>query len=263
MCFYYSARKMAEEGREHMALLRLDRIIVSMGSYSRKEVRQLVKNGRIRVNERIAAASDEKYDPETVRIFLDGEPLLYRRYIYIMMHKPSGILSATEDGRSETVLDRLPQPLKKQGLFPVGRLDKDTEGLLLLTNDGALAHRLLAPRSHVNKVYYAKVEGTLTEEDAQRFAKGMLLPDGLQCMPAQLQILNDGKEALVTVQEGKFHQVKRMLAACGKPVCCLKRLSMGPLQLDSTLERGQWRYLTSDEEQQLEKAGECGSLVQK
>ena len=177
---------------------------------------------------------------------MDGEDIGYQRFTYIMLHKPAGVLSAVEDKRQKTVLDLLPEELQKRGLSPVGRLDKDTEGLLLLTNDGELTHKLLSPRHHVDKVYYARVDGKLEEKDCAAFAAGMTLGDGLECMPAKLEILGDS-EALVTLQEGKFHQVKRMLAACGKPVTYLRRLSMGPLKLDETLPCGSFRHLTADE----------------
>ena len=167
-----------------------------------------------------------------------------------MLHKPAGVLSAVEDRRQKTVLDLLPEELQKRGLSPVGRLDKDTEGLLLLTNDGELTHHLLSPRHHVDKVYYARVEGELEQADCEAFAAGMTLGDGLECMPAGLKILSPD-EALVTLQEGKFHQVKRMLAARGKPVVYLKRLSMGPLQLDEVLQPGEFRHLTEEETDSL------------
>ena len=172
------------------------------------------------------------------------------RFTYVMLHKPAGVLSATEDTRQQTVLDLLPPELRRRSLSPVGRLDKDTEGLLLLTNDGALAHRLLAPRSHVDKVYYARVEGALEPADAAAFAAGMTLGDGLECLPAGLEILSPW-ECLVTLREGKFHQVKRMLAARGKPVTYLKRLSMGPLRLDPELAPGAFRMLTAEEKKAL------------
>ena len=155
-----------------------------------------------------------------------------------------------QDKRQKTVLDLLPEELQRRNLSPVGRLDKDTEGLLLLTNDGELTHRLLSPRHHVDKVYYARVDGRLEEADCAAFAAGITLGDGLECMPAGLEILSDS-EALVTLQEGKFHQVKRMLAFCGKPVVYLKRLSMGPLRLDESLQPGEFRHLTEDEEKLL------------
>ncbi|MEE0416372.1 MAG: 16S rRNA pseudouridine(516) synthase, partial [Oscillospiraceae bacterium] len=179
----------------------------------------------------------------------DGHPIAYQEYHYLMLHKPAGCVTATEDRRDKTVMDYLPDNLRR-GLSPVGRLDKDTEGLLLLTNDGLLAHRLLAPRSHVDKVYYARVEGALEPADAAAFAAGMTLGDGLECLPAGLEILSPG-ECLVTLREGKFHQVKRMLAARGKPVTYLKRLSMGPLRLDPELAPGAFRMLTAEEKKAL------------
>ena len=228
---------------------RLDKIISATGKKSRREVKLLVKQGRILVDGIPAASADMKVDPETMEIVLDGENLGYEKFTYIMLHKPAGVLSAVEDSRQKTVLDLLPEELQKRDLSPVGRLDKDTEGLLLLTNDGALTHRLLSPKSHVDKVYYARVEGKLEESDIAAFREGIALKD-FTCMPAGLTILSD-TECLVTLHEGKFHQVKRMLASRGKPVVYLKRLSMGPLQLDEGLSAGQWRHLTANERNSL------------
>ncbi len=225
---------------------RLDKIISATGKKSRREVKILVKQGRILVDGVPASTPEMKVDPAISEILLDGEDIGYRRFTYLMLHKPAGVLSAVEDKRQKTVLDLLPEELQKRGLSPVGRLDKDTEGLLLLTNDGDLTHHLLSPRHHVDKVYYARVDGVLNEADCAAFAAGMTLGDGLECMPAGLEILSPG-EALVTLQEGKFHQVKRMLAARGKPVTYLKRLSMGPLQLDEALQPGEFRHLTEEE----------------
>ena len=225
---------------------RLDKLVSATGKYSRREVKLLVKQGRIMIDGIPAAASDVKVDTAVSEILLDGEDLGYQRFTYIMLHKPAGVLSAVEDSRQQTVLDLLTPELKKRGLSPVGRLDKDTEGLLLLTNDGDLTHRLLSPRHHVDKVYYARVDGRLEQADCAAFAAGMTLGDGLECMPAGLEILSSN-EALVTLQEGKFHQVKRMLAARGKPVLYLKRLSMGSLRLDEALKPGEFRPLTEEE----------------
>lgn len=236
-----------------MALERLDKLIASMGKYSRREVRKLVREGRVLVDGRIAASAEEKCDGETARITVNGEGLNYARFTYLMLHKPAGVLSATEDGRGKTVLDLLPRELQKRGLFPVGRLDKDTEGLLLLTNDGALAHALLSPKRHVDKIYYARVDGMLNEADCAAFEAGMTLGDGLVCLPAGLTLLRPG-ECLVTLREGKFHQVKRMLAARGAPVTYLKRLSMGPLTLDEALAPGEYRPLTENELAALQQA---------
>ena len=232
---------------------RLDKIIVSTGQFSRREVKQLVRQGRVLVDGIPARSAAEKADPETAEILVNGEAIVYRKYTWIMLNKPAGYLSATEDGRGATVLDLLPPELQKQGLFPVGRLDKDTEGLLLLTNEGGLAHDLLSPRHHVDKVYYTRVAGTLTEEDCKAFAAGMTLADGLNCQPAGLAILTAGdeSEAHVTLREGKFHQVKRMLAERGKPVLYLERIRMGNLTLDSQLSRGEFRFLTAEEMEKL------------
>lgn len=225
---------------------RLDKVISATGKKSRREVKDMVRQGRILVDGKIAAAADMKVDPLLAEILLDGEPLCYEKFTYIMLHKPAGVLSAVEDRKQKTVLDLLPPELQKRGLSPVGRLDKDTEGLLLLTNDGELTHKLLSPKYHVDKVYYAKVDGCLERADIEAFAAGMTLGDGLECLPAGLEILS-GSEALVTLHEGKFHQVKRMLAARGKPVLYLKRLRMGPLYLDENLPCGAYRPLHEEE----------------
>lgn len=229
---------------------RLDKIISATGKKSRREVREMVRQGRVLVDGKPAPAADMKVDPQTAVILLDGEPLGYEKFTYVMLHKPAGVLTATEDRRQETGLDLLPPELRRRALSPVGRLDKDTEGLLLLTNDGQLAHRLLSPKSHVDKVYYARVDGALEPGDIAAFAAGMTLGDGLECLPAGLEILSP-TEALVTLREGKFHQVKRMLAARGKPVLYLKRLSMGRLRLDPALAPGAWRMLTEEERSAL------------
>ena len=232
---------------------RLDKIIASTGKWSRREVKALVRQGRVLVDGVFARSAEEKAVPETAEIKVDGEVLVYRRFTWIMLNKPAGYLSATEDGRGKTVLDLLPPELQKQGLFPVGRLDKDTEGLLLLTNEGGLAHDLLSPRRHVDKVYYTRVSGRLTEEDCTAFAAGMTLDDGLVCQSAGLEILSAGEEseAHVTLQEGKFHQVKRMLAQRGKPVLYLERIRMGNLPLDPSLSRGDFRFLVETEVEML------------
>ena len=233
-----------------MEKARLDKIIAAGGRYSRREVRQLIRQGRVLVDGVPARAPEDKVDPESAEILVNGERLCYRRFTWLMLHKPAGVLSATEDGRGETVLDLLAPELRRQGLFPVGRLDKDTEGLLLLTNEGGLAHDLLSPKKHVDKVYYARTAGELEEADCRAFAAGMVLGDGLECLPAGLEILSagaGGSEALVTLREGKFHQVKRMLAARGKPVLYLKRMKMGNLTLDPALEPGEYRFLTEEE----------------
>ena len=236
-----------------MPMERLDKLLASTGRWSRAEAKRLVREGRVLAGGRVAASAEEKYDPEAVRLAVDGEPLRLCEHVYVMLHKPAGVLSATEDGRGKTVLDLLPEAYRKRGLFPVGRLDKDTVGLLLQTDDGALAHELLSPKKHVDKVYFTRTAGMLTEEDRAAFAAGMTLDGGLRCLPAELEILSSGaeSEALVTLREGKFHQIKRMLAARGKPVRYLKRLSMGTLSLDKALAPGEWRELTEAETKNL------------
>lgn len=232
---------------------RLDKVLAGTGRWSRREVKDLVRQGRVLVDGLPAAAPEQKVEPHGAEIRVDDVPMTYRRYTYVLLHKPEGVLSAVEDSRQQTVLDLLPPELRKQGLSPVGRLDKDTEGLLLLTNDGELTHRLLAPKSHVDKVYYARTRGTPTAADAARFARGITLEDGLHCLPAQLQIVGEN-EVLLTLREGKFHQAKRMLASCGTPVVYLKRLSMGPLRLEEGLLPGQFRHLAEEEISSLRAA---------
>ena len=186
-----------------MAVQRLDKIIASTGRWSRREVKLLVKQGRVLVDGFPARTPEDKVDPECTEITVNGENITWRQYTWVMLNKPAGYLSATEDGHGPTVLDLLPPELQKQGLFPVGRLDKDTEGLLLLTNEGVLAHDLLSPRHHVDKIYYARVDGLLTEEDCAAFEEGITLGDGLECRSAGLRILGEG-ECLVTLREGKI-----------------------------------------------------------
>lgn len=232
-----------------MGQQRLDKIIASTGKWSRREAKELARRGLVTVDGAAVRSVEEKFDPEAVEVRVNGEALAYRRYTWIMLNKPAGYLSATEDGKGETVLDLLPRELQRQELFPVGRLDKDTEGLLLLTNEGGLAHALLSPKRHVDKVYYVRTAGRLTEEDVRAFAAGLSLADGLQCLPAGLEILSAGEEseARITLREGKFHQIKRMLAARGKPVAYLERIQMGDLPLDRKLPRGAFRFLTEPE----------------
>lgn len=230
-----------------MAMERLDKLLASTGRWSRREVKELIARGRVLVDGCAAGRPEDKCDPQQTCIQVDGETVDCAPYVYIMLNKPGGLLSATQDKKQATVLDLLPEHLRRRGLFPVGRLDKDTEGLLLLTDDGPLGHELLSPRKHVDKVYYARVEGIIDQQDIDALAQGMTLGDGLTCLPAGLEPLGDGSVCLVTLREGKYHQVKRMLAARGKPVLYLKRLSMGPLKLDESLEKGEWRPLTDRE----------------
>lgn len=225
---------------------RLDKLLAGTGKWSRREEKALVRQGLVRVDGRLAASAEDKLDPAAAIITVAGETISLCRFTYVMLHKPASVLTATEDRKQPTVLDLLPPELRRIGLAPVGRLDKDTEGLLLLTNDGELAHRLLSPKYHVEKRYFARVDGELSAADAEAFARGMTLGDGLECLPAGLEVLPD-RVCIVTLREGKFHQVKRMLAARGAPVLYLKRLSMGPLTLDDSLAAGAYRLLRAEE----------------
>lgn len=225
---------------------RLDKLLAGTGKWSRREVKALVRQGLVRVDGRLAASAEDKLDPAAAIITVAGETISLCRFTYVMLHKPASVLTATEDRKQPTVLDLLPPELRRIGLAPVGRLDKDTEGLLLLTNDGELAHRLLSPKYHVEKRYFARVDGELSAADAEAFARGMTLGDGLECLPAGLEVLPD-RVCIVTLREGKFHQVKRMLAARGAPVLYLKRLSIGPLTLDDSLAAGAYRLLRAEE----------------
>ncbi|MCI2058711.1 MAG: rRNA pseudouridine synthase [Oscillibacter sp.] len=238
-----------------MKAQRLDKLLASTGKWSRREAKLLIRQGRVLTDGVPAASAEAQLDPETAEIAVDGEPLRLRENTWVMLNKPAGVLSATEDGAGPTVLDLLAPELRRKGLFPVGRLDKDTEGLLLLTDDGALAHRLLSPRHHVDKVYRARVDGCLTGEDCAAFRRGMVLKDGLHCLPAELEILEAGavSEARITLREGKFHQIKRMLAARGKPVLYLRREKMGNLPLDPELSSGAYRFLTDRELKTLQE----------
>lgn len=224
---------------------RLDKLLANTGRWSRKEAHELIKAGRVRVEGAVAKAKDQKVPPEAT-VTVDGEPLGPTGPTWLMLHKPQGVVSATEDPREQTVLSLLPGQFRRRGLFPVGRLDKDTTGLLLLTDDGPLAHALLSPRRHVDKVYALEVAGTLDGDDVAAFAAGLTLADGYTCLPADLE-LTGPSQGLVTLREGKYHQVKRMLASRGKPVVYLKRLGMGKLKLDPTLPAGAWRPLTPEE----------------
>lgn len=225
---------------------RLDKLLAGTGKWSRREVKALVRQGLVRVDGRLAASAEDKLDPAVAVVTVAGETVALHRFTYVLLHKPAGVLTATEDRKQPTVLDLLPPELRRIGLAPVGRLDKDTEGLLLLTNDGELAHRLLSPKYHVDKRYLARVDGELSATDAEAFARGMTLGDGLECLPAGLELL-PGHACIVTLREGKFHQVKRMLAARGAPVLYLKRLSMGPLVLEDSLAAGAYRLLRAEE----------------
>ncbi|WP_100013278.1 pseudouridine synthase [Lentibacillus sediminis] len=229
--------------------MRLDKLLANTGHGSRKEVKALLKKKQVSVNLEVVKDGSVHVDTKRDEVTVDGQPVHYQQFIYLMMNKPPDVISATEDSRERTVVDLLQEAQKRFQPFPVGRLDKDTEGLLLLTNDGKLAHQLTSPKKEVGKTYYAEVEGTLTEEDRAAFKAGVKLDDGYQTMPAELTIIEGGAMSRVeiTIYEGKFHQVKRMMEAVGKKVRFLKRLSMGSLYLDNTLKPGEYRELTEDE----------------
>jgi len=220
-----------------MTAMRLDRVLSEMGAASRSEAKTVIRAGRVTVNGEVCRRPEQKVDPAGDSLTLDGETLSYRRFHYYMMDKPVGVVTATEDREQRTVLDLLPPELRRMGLFPVGRLDKDTSGLLLLTDDGDFAHRVISPKFSVEKRYYACVEGEVDAGDIAAFAAGLTLRDGTVTLPAVLESLGPG-ECLVTVTEGKYHQVRRMLASRGKPVTALRRISVGGLTLEPGMEPG-------------------------
>lgn len=233
--------------------MRLDKLLANMGYGSRKEVKQLLKQKAVTVDGVYVKDSAMHVDPDKEDVSVYGERVVYTEFVYYMMNKPQGVVSATEDLRDETVVDLLDPLAQHFKPFPVGRLDKDTEGLLILTNDGNLAHNLLSPKKHVPKVYYAQIAGVVTEADGEAFARGVELDDGYMTKPGHLVILKSGEQSEIelTIQEGKFHQVKRMFEAVGKKVTYLKRISMGNLKLDEGLDLGEYRELTEEELEQL------------
>jgi len=230
-------------------VLRIDKMLANLGYGSRKEVKQLLKSGAVKIDDVVVKDAKQHVDTAKQSVTLNGEVIEYREFIYLMMNKPQGVLSATEDSACETVIDLLELEDQVYEPFPVGRLDKDTEGLLLITNDGQLAHRLLSPKKHVPKTYFAVIDGEVTEADIVAFSRGVTLDDGYETKPGELKILKSGirSDIELTITEGKFHQVKRMFQAVGKRVVYLQRISMGPLALDETLELGEYRELTEEE----------------
>lgn len=230
--------------------MRLDKFLANMGYGSRKDVKGLIKKKKVTVNEVTVKDSSSHVDQEQDTVKVTNRIVHYQKYIYIMMNKPRGYISATVDDRDKTVIDLLPPEYQLFKPFPVGRLDKDTEGLLLITNDGELAHQLTSPRKNIEKTYFAKVEGYTTGQDVVDFKDGIMLEDGYETKPAKLKILHaaDVSEIEVTITEGKFHQVKRMFEAVDKKVVYLKRISMGELKLDTDLQTGSFRKLTKEEE---------------
>lgn len=235
-----------------MAQLRLDKYLADMGIGTRSQIKEAAKKGRIQVNGQTEKKTDRKITPGDDQVIMDGQVIGYVHTEYYMLNKPQGVVSATEDRKYQTVVDLIADRQRKD-LFPVGRLDIDTEGLLLITNDGELAHRLLSPKKHVDKVYYAKVQGKVDESDVKAFADGVDIGDDTPTKSADLRILKSEEESEIelTITEGRFHQVKRMFHAVGKEVIYLKRLSMGSLVLDKTLTKGEYRSLTEEEIKKL------------
>lgn len=236
-------------------MMRLDKYLCETGFGTRSQVKDLLKKGQVMVNGEVVKKPELKINETTDQIICQGKKASYQKNIYLMLHKPAGVVSATEDNREKTVLDLVRPEDRKNGLFPVGRLDKDTEGLLLLTDDGELAHRLLSPKKHVDKTYYAKIDGQVTEEHVKQFREGLDIGDEKKTLPAVLTILLSGpvSEIEVTIHEGRFHQIKRMFEAVGCKVTYLKRLSMGSLVLDETLPPEEYRPLTEAELEGLTK----------
>lgn len=235
-------------------MMRLDKFLCETGFGTRSKVKAFLKKGRVSVNGETAKKPEQKIDEYEDIVVCDGRKAAYAAKEYIMLYKPAGVLSATEDRQQKTVLDLL-EHRARQELFPVGRLDKDTEGLLLLTDDGELAHQLLSPKKHVDKTYYARIAGTVTEEHVRQFGTGLDIGEKRPTLPAELEILKSGEESEVriTIQEGKFHQVKRMFRAVDCRVTYLKRLSMGTLVLDEKLGPGEYRRLTEKEITELKE----------
>ena len=227
---------------------RIDKIIASQGQYSRSEVKKLVKSGRVTLDGRVLKSSDEKADPNVNIIAIDGKAVNYKKHIYIMLNKPQGVVSATDDRDHPTVIDLVPKELRRDGLFPAGRLDADTVGFVLITDDGDFAHEILSPKNHIMKTYHAVLQRDLTQEDIASFKNGIELKDGTLCLEAEVTALDSPQPmAQVKICEGKYHQVKRMFAALGNKVLYLKRVKMGGLPLDDTLEEGQCREITAEE----------------
>lgn len=235
--------------------MRIDKFLSNMGFGSRKEVKVLLKTKSVEVNGEIVRDPKVHVDEQADQVLVGGEAVAYTEFIYLLMNKPQEVISATEDKYDQTVIDLLDEEEQHFEPFPVGRLDKDTEGFLLLTNDGKLAHELLSPKKHVDKTYYALIEGLVTEADKEAFKKGVALDDGYVTKPASLNILESGPLSKIelTITEGKFHQVKRMFESVGKRVVYLKRLSMGPLTLDPELGLGEYRHLTEEEVNSLKQ----------
>lgn len=235
-----------------MAFMRLDKFLAQTGVGTRSEVKKILKNGEVTVNGATERRPEAKIDPTTDQVACRGKQVLYQPFFWLMFHKPAGCVTAVSDPVHKTVMDYISHE-RKGDLFPVGRLDLDTEGLLFLTNDGEAAHRMLSPRRHVEKTYFVRTDGRITEEDALALEQGVDIGEAKPTLPAKIKILEGGEglEAELTICEGKFHQVKRMFQARGKKVCYLKRISMAGISLDEGLAPGEWRQLTMDETERL------------
>lgn len=223
---------------------RLDKILVSQGIGSRKEVQKLIRSKRVTADGEVVTKPELKLDAEACSITVDGQALNVKKHIYLMLNKPQGYVSATEDNLHKTVLELVPKEFYRKGLFPAGRLDKDTEGLMIITDDGDFAHKILSPKNHVWKTYYAELDGEPDESAVERFEQGIVLDDGTKLMPAKMILLGN-RRVRVKIMEGKYHQVKKMLASCGLKVTFLKRESVGGLNLDGNLPKGNCRELTN------------------
>ncbi|MBR6479923.1 MAG: rRNA pseudouridine synthase [Clostridia bacterium] len=226
--------------------MRLDKLIASQGKYSRNDVKKLIRDGLVTVDGEKAATSDIQVNPETSEVVVDGTPLCYREHVYIMLNKPAGVVSATDDREHETVLDLVPDGLKRPGLFPAGRLDADTTGFVLITDDGDFAHKILSPKNHVEKTYIAELADPISEDDVEKLESGIVLKDETRCLPAKINVL-DERKIEIKICEGKYHQIKRMIAATGNRVLVLKRTKMGGLPLDIDLLPGNCREITQEE----------------
>lgn len=228
---------------------RIDKILSSALNVSRTDVKKLIKKQSVTVNGAAVKSGNIKIDPDTDEIRLNGSPVVYQKYIYLMMNKPAGVISASDDKTQETVVDLVPEELRRDGLFPAGRLDADTTGFVLITDDGDFAHRILSPKNHVEKTYYARLAQRLSQGDIESFLSGIELKDGTLCLEARLSVVEDSDMPLVEVviHEGKYHQVKRMFAALGNRVMHLRRIKIGDLFLDENLSEGQCREITKEE----------------
>lgn len=246
-----------------MPVLRLDRMLSGQGIGTRREIKKALSGGCVTVRGKVVSNPSMKIDTDKDEVCVDGKPLFYREHIYIMMNKPSGVISASDDPREKTVIDLLPRELHRPGLFPAGRLDRDTEGFLLITDDGLFAHNILSPKKHVEKEYFVVIDSPLTQKQTDSFRKGVVIDGGITCLPAMLKVPDDasgGKNVIVTIHEGKYHQIKRMFEALGREVLYLKRTAMGGLSLDPSLKPGAAREISDEELKLITASSKNGSV---